>query len=95
MAAAATPTLEEQTRDLGQRLAKYYGPRVTVEYVDVFSPQMMEHPDALRVLTRRNVPLPLVSVDGKPTFAGGISIDMITEELEKLGLVSLQSSGGD
>ncbi len=54
---------------------------------------MMEHAEALRMLTQHNVPLPLVSVDGKPTFAGGISIGIITEELEKLGLVPLESPG--
>lgn len=57
------------------------------EYVDVFSPQMMDYPETLRLISRENVPLPLVSVDGTPRFAGGISLEMISEELEKLGLV--------
>ena len=75
-------------------MQRHYGPRVTVEYVDVFSPQMLDYPDVLRLLSQRNIPLPLISLDSKPTFAGGISIEMITEELEKLGLVPLGGPGG-
>ena len=88
-------TWEEQTQELGRRLAKYYGPRVVAEYVDIFSPQMMEHQEELRLLSRGNIPLPLVSIDGKPSFAGGISLEMISEELEKLGFGPLQSQDGE
>jgi hypothetical protein len=59
---------------------------VQVEYLDIYSPEMTQHPAALRLLTRGNVPLPLVSIDGEPRFAGGLSGDMIGAELEKMGL---------
>ena len=84
--------MEEQAQDLGQRLARYYGPRVVTKYVDALSPEMMDYPEALRLITHRNVPLPLVTVDGKPRFAGGISLEMITGEIEKLGITPLPST---
>ncbi len=87
-------TQEEQARELGASLARYYGPRVQVQYVDIFSPEMTEYPDVMRLVTQRNVPLPLVSINGQPVFAGGISLEMISEELEKLGLVPLEGPGG-
>ena len=64
------------------------------EYVDVFSPQMAGYPEVLRLLSRENIPLPLVSVDGTPRFAGGISLEMISEELEKLGVAPLTGANG-
>ena len=81
--------MKEQAADLGRRLANYYGSAVVVEYVDVFSPQVSEHPVALRFLQRQNVPLPLICVNGQPKFAGGISIGRISEELENLGVTPL------
>lgn len=59
-----------------------------VEYVDVFSPEMSAHQAALEVLTRQNVPLPLISINGEPRFAGGISIELISDDLERQGLVA-------
>lgn len=89
-AAASPSTMEEQTADLGQRLARYYGGSVAVEYVDFFSRRMGEFPSVLRVVSRGNVPLPVVGFDGEAKFAGGISMEMISEELEKRGLVPLR-----
>ncbi len=55
--------------------------------MDVLSPEMIEqHVDVLRLITARRLPLPLVSIDGTPRFVGGISVPMICEALEKLGL---------
>lgn len=82
--------MEEQTADLGQRLARYYGGGVGVEYVDVFSRRMGKFPSVLRVIIRGNVPLPVIGFNGEARFAGGISVEVISEELEKRGLVSLE-----
>ncbi|MGQ9681418.1 MAG: hypothetical protein ACUVX9_02655 [Anaerolineae bacterium] len=76
------------------RLSQYYGPRVVVQFVDIFSPQMLDYPEALHLLNRENIPLPLVSVDGEPKFAGGISLEMISEEIEKLGVAPASGSQG-
>jgi len=78
--------MEEQTADLGRRLAHYYGDGVGVEYVDVLSPRMAEFPLAQRAVFMMNASLPVIAFDGRPRIAGGISIGMISEELEKRGL---------
>lgn len=82
--------MEEQTADLGQRLARYYGGGVSVEYVDVFSRRMEEFPSVVRVVSRGNVPLPVIGFNGEAKFAGDISVEMISEELEKMGMVPLE-----
>lgn len=61
-----------------------------VEYVDVFSPRMDEFPLAQRAVFGRGVPLPIVAFDGQPRIAGGISIEMISSELEKRGIAGLE-----
>lgn len=87
---ASPPTMEEQAADLGQRLARYYGGDVAVEYVDIFSRRMGEFSSVLQVVSRGNVPLPVIGFDGEARFAGGISVEMISEELEKRGLAPVE-----
>lgn len=78
--------MEEETAALREQLASRYGNAVAVEYLDVYSGALQEHPEVFRLLTQGNVPLPIVSLNGEPTFAGGISLEMIEEELQNLGL---------
>jgi hypothetical protein len=59
-----------------------------VQYIDVFAPEMAEHQAALDVLGQGSVPLPIISINGQPTFAGGIALEMIVQELGQLGLVA-------
>jgi hypothetical protein len=87
--------MEEQTADLGQRLARRYGGNVAVEHVDVFSHRMEEFPSVLRLVSRGNVSLPVIGFNGKERFAGGISVEMIGEELERMGLVPLRNRPRD
>lgn len=64
-----------------------------MEYVDVYSPEMFEsHPDVLRLIATRRVTLPVVSIAGKPRFAGGISAPMICEALDELGLQPVKAT---
>lgn len=77
--------MEQETATLREQLAGRYGGTVTVEYLDVYSGALPEHPEVFRLLTE-NVPLPIVCLDGEPTFAGGISLEMIEEELRNQGL---------
>ncbi len=86
--------MEEQTADLGRRLARHYGDGVGVEYVDIFSPRMDEFALAQRVVFMMNVSLPVIAFDGQPKIAGGISIEMISEELEKRGLTAVAQAAG-
>lgn len=72
--------------ELEGKLARYYGNSVRVEYVDVFSPRIDDFPMAQRAIFAMNVPLPVIAFDGEPKIAGGISMEMISEELEKRGL---------
>jgi len=81
--------MQEQVDDLSRHLVRRYGDGVSVEYVDIFSRRMEEFPAVLRAISRGNVPLPVIGFNGKGRFAGGISIEMIGEELEKLGLKPL------
>ncbi len=75
---------------MGHRLAGYYGGSVAVEYIDFFSPRMSNYPNVLTLVNQRGVPLPIISFNGKPKFAGGISVEGISEELERLGVAPLE-----
>mgnify|MGYP005853230685 CR=1 FL=1 len=82
--------MPEQVADLGRRLAKHYGDGVEVEYIDIFSPRVYDHREAVRLLARGNVRLPLTCVNGKPRFVGGLSLEMISAEVERVGLTPRQ-----
>ena len=84
---ASSPTMEEQTADLGQRLARMYGSGVAVEYVDIFSLRMEQFPSVRQIIDRMNVPLPIIGFNGEARIAGGISMEMIGKELEKRGVL--------
>ena len=70
-----------------QMLAGYYGDRVRVEYIDIVSTRMQDFPVAQRAVFGMGVSLPVVAFDGQPRIAGGLSIEMISSELEKRGIV--------
>jgi disulfide oxidoreductase YuzD len=56
---------------VAQRLHARFGASVAVEYVDLFSPEMGDHPDAeARIATDGLMP-PVVVVDGTILYAGG------------------------
>lgn len=90
MPAPAVPTMEEQTVDLGRRLARYYGDSVKVDYVDVLSDRMLDFPLVQRAVFGMGFDLPIVAINGQPRIAGGISIEMISDELEKRGITALE-----
>ncbi len=60
---------------------------MVVKYVDIFSPEMAEHSAAYALLAQRNLPLPLIAINDEPRFAGGMSVDVISQALEADGLV--------
>jgi len=82
--------MEQQTADLGRRLARYYGDSVSVEYIDVFSVRMEDLPWVQRAIDRLSIPLPIVAFNGEPRIAGGLPIEKISTELEKRGIVPLE-----
>ncbi|MHB1134196.1 MAG: hypothetical protein ACYC4L_17650 [Chloroflexota bacterium] len=72
---------------MASELGARYGAGVAVAYVDIYSSEMFDsHADVVRLIASRGLTLPLVSIAGKPRFAGGISTPMICEALEQLGL---------
>ncbi len=71
---------------MGRRLAGYYGEAVAVEHVDLYGPEMPQYPAVLRLLLRGGVQLPVICFNGEPRLAGGISLEMISVELEGFGL---------
>lgn len=83
--------MEEETTALREQLTGRYGGAVAVEYLDVYSGALQQQPDVFRLLTTQNVPLPVICLNGEPTFAGGISLEMIEEELGKLGLAPAEA----
>ncbi len=68
---------------------------MTVKYVDIFSPEMAEHPAAYALLTQRNLPLPLIAINDEPRFAGGMAVDVISQALEADGLVKPAEPAGN
>ena len=54
-----------------------------MEYIDIFSTRMDEFPLAQRAVFAMHVPLPVVAFDGQPRIAGGLSIELISSELEE------------
>ena len=66
-----------------------FGDGVRVEYVDVFAADLSQHPATMRVNARGDVPLPVISIDGKPRFAGGISSQVVGDALEQMGVAAL------
>ncbi len=85
------PTQEEQTVQMRAELQERFGEAVTVEYLDVYALDANQHPDTMRVLARGDIPLPIISIDGKPRFAGGVSGQVVGDALEKMGLVAVAS----
>ncbi len=56
--------------------------------MDIFSPEMTGHKAAFELLSTRNLPLPLIAINDEPRFAGGLSLEVISEALEADGLVA-------
>ena len=82
----AEVTCEEQTAQLGRELVERFGPGISVEYLDIYAIEMAQYSDVIRLISRGDVPLPIISIDGKPRFAGGISSQVVGDALEKMGL---------
>lgn len=82
--------MAQQTDQMRSDLVARFGDGVAVEYVDVYAMEVSQYPDVMRVLARGDIPLPIIGIDGKPRFAGGLSSQVVGDALEKQGLVSAQ-----
>lgn len=74
-----------QVGDLGRRLGKYYHDGVAVTYVQVFTPQVNEYPEAVRVLARGDVSFAVTLREPQAGLCGGLSLERISAEVEGLG----------
>jgi disulfide oxidoreductase YuzD len=73
--------MKEEADDLKKPLTDKFGETINFKYVDVQDDEMKDYPDIKEMLSR--VRLPLTVIDGEPTFHGGLSINKITEVINK------------
>ena len=67
---------------MGSSLSEKFGEAVKFAYVDVQSEEMKNYPDIAAILSKVN--LPLIVVDGKPRFHGGITLSRIEKLVNEL-----------
>jgi hypothetical protein len=74
--------MKEAAENLGNSLSQRFGEVVKFAYVDVQSEEMKNHPNIAAILSKVN--LPLIVVDGKPRFHGGITLSKIEKLVDEL-----------
>jgi hypothetical protein len=74
--------MEEAAENLGSSLSEKFGEAVKFAYVDVQSEEMKNYPDIAAILSKVN--LPLIVVDGKPRFHGGITLSKVEKLVNEL-----------
>lgn len=67
--------MKEAAENLGSSLSEKFGEAVKFAYVDVQSDEMKNYPDIAAMLSKVN--LPLIVIDGKPRFHGGITVSKV------------------
>jgi len=78
-----TKSFEEMTDELARELESSFDGRITTKYVDL-SEHMHEYPKLIEAVQTKRVPLPLVMINEDVKFAGGIPLEDIIREIEKL-----------
>jgi hypothetical protein len=68
---ASTKTWGAAAAFVARRLAERFGPAVTVEYAELFGPDMTRHPDVEAEIADGEAVPPIVVIDGVRRFAGG------------------------
>lgn len=68
---AANKTWRAAAELVFSRLVARFGEAVTVEYVELFGPEMPRHPDVESWIASGEVRPPIVVIDGVRRFAGG------------------------
>jgi hypothetical protein len=74
--------MKEAAENLGSHLLDKFGNAVAFAYVDVQSDEMKNYPDIAAILSKVN--LPLIVVDGKPRFHGGITMSKVEKLVNEL-----------
>lgn len=65
-------------------LQDQFGPLVKVGFVDVLSQEMSSFAEVNSLIQSGKVKLPLVVINGRPRFHGGVSKPMIAQVVEML-----------
>jgi hypothetical protein len=68
---ASTKTWAAAGAFVEQRLTERFGPAVTVEYAELFGPDMARHRDVEAEIAAGEAVPPIVIIDGVRRFAGG------------------------
>jgi len=75
--------VEEMTDELSLELQQTYEDRLTVKYIDTRKAKLSEYPQVFQLI-RMGYGFPIVAVNGKPRFAGGINPEMIKEIIQQI-----------
>ncbi|GCC11581.1 hypothetical protein IPdc08_01637 [archaeon] len=59
---------------------------IEVKWVDVLSPELESYPEVNEYIGLHNT-YPIVTINGILKFVGSISVDLINNELKKLGVI--------
>ncbi|HAF16747.1 MAG: hypothetical protein ACN4A7_06175 [Thermacetogeniaceae bacterium] len=79
-------SMRDAAEVLKKALIKKFGDHVRFSYVDVFSEEVMDFPDVMKVMNQYR--LPLTVINGEPRFYGGLSLEKISAAVaELLGVV--------
>lgn len=57
--------------------------KVSLKFIDVLEDSLDEHETVRKVLDK-GIALPVTAINGKPMFSGGLSTELILEEIRKL-----------
>ncbi|MGQ9675136.1 MAG: hypothetical protein ACUVX1_05665 [Chloroflexota bacterium] len=68
---------------VAQHLRKRYGDAVRVEYYDLGKdPDRGKFPDISKLIEEKDLPVPVVAIDGVPTMAGVVDFWAIVEAID-------------
>ena len=85
--------MEDQAKAAEVELKKKFGENIEVEYLDVYSAtNIATIQNVMTIVMSGQAALPVTLIDGEPKIGGAISVSMISEELESMGLESKKSS---
>lgn len=74
---------EERTRAVARALARKHGDKVRVAFIDLFSERGQRMAGVWEEITRRNLSLPVVTMDGRVVMAGELSYAKLGREVER------------
>ncbi len=92
----AQVTSAEMADELAEAFGRMFGDRVRVRHVDVGDPAV--RPGAAAIVDgarRRNLPYPLVAIDGQVVLAGKADVDSVLRKLDEVLASSEASAKGE